>query len=687
MMKYWIIPLVLCGISGGNAYGNPTDLEEVVSIGSRSEKPLKDQSGNVAVIGVRDISAIQATHIAELTSRIAGINFSRNDGQEYLSSIRSPILTGAGSCGAFLMTQDGIPLRSSGFCNANELFEAFTEQAERIEVMRGPASALYGSNALHGMINVITPPANTDNGHMSVEGGANDFIRFNFSKGVLVGQHGLRLMSSITHDGGYREDSGYDQQKINLRHDYKGDIWDISTALMLTNLDQETAGYITGFEAYKDRAISKTNPNPEAFRKAKSLRYWSKFSADIKDELRLQLTPYFRALDMKFLMHFIPGQPLEENSQTSIGLQSGLYFNEGGNVEIITGADVEYTRGVLRQTQDKPTEGSAFLRATIPMGKHYDYDVDSIMAAAFVQTDIAITSKLHLVMGARLDYMRYDYNNNMIAGRSRSDGTLCGFGGCRYSRPESRIDDFTSLSPKIGLLYHFQNDHDFYLNIDHGFRAPQATELYRLQGNQNIANLGRENLQSLSFGFRGGRDSFTYDISFYAMKKDHYIFQDSSSFNVDNGKSDHLGTDVMVKFDVNEHLSVRANMSLARHRYKFDYVSNGINLMYKDIDSAPHNFGSMQIIWHLSDDIMTEFEWAHMGSYFLDPENLHRYEGHDYFNLRANFKVTEKAKLFLRIMNIADIKYAERADYTSFTHERYFPGKPRSFYLGTAVNF
>ena len=43
------------------------------------------------------------------------------------------------------------------FANINELFEAHGEVAERIDVIKGPASALYGSNAIHGVINVITP--------------------------------------------------------------------------------------------------------------------------------------------------------------------------------------------------------------------------------------------------------------------------------------------------------------------------------------------------------------------------------------------------------------------------------------------------------------------------------------------------------------------------------------------------
>ncbi len=685
--KFCLSLLAMVIFSGETAFTAESELEEVVSTASRSEKPLSEQSGNLILIAKDDLDFIKLTHFSELAVRTAGVNFSRNNGQEYLASIRSPIFTGAGACGAFLMAQDGIALRSAGFCNVNELFEAFTEQAQRIEITKGPGSALYGSNALHGMINVITPPANVNDGSLSVEAGAWDFIRFNISQGVKGKRHGLRVMASITHDGGWRDQSGFDQQKINLRHDYSGDVWAISSNLFLTNLDQETAGFITGLDAFKDRQISKSNPNPEAFRKAKSLRYWSRFSTQVSDGLRWQFTPYIRALDMKFLMHFLPGQPLEENSQTSIGLQNGFYFNEGSHLEIIAGADFEYTRGSLKQTQVNPTEGSLFLRTTIPSGKQYDYDVDSLMAAAFLQGDWAITAKLHMLGGVRLEYSQYDYTNNMLSGRTDENGVACGFGGCRYSRPDSRKDDFTAFSPKIGLLYKYHDSHNIYLNLSQGFRAPQATELYRLQRAQQVADLKKVSLKNIELGFRGQQDFISYNISFYAMKKDNYILRDSSFFNVDGGKSDHIGADVMVKLDVSDTLSVRGNVSFARHRYAFDFISGSANLNGNDIDTAPRHFGSMQVTWKPTDKIMAELEWVHMGAYYLDPENLHKYEGHDYLNLRAAFQVTDRYGVFLRLINLTDAKYAERADWTRFTDERYFPGKPRALYMGVDVQF
>ena len=147
------------------------------------------------------------------------------------------------------------------------------------------------------------------------------------------------------------------------------------------------------------------------------------------------MTPYVRVTEMAFMQHFLPGKPLEENGQESVGFQSAYYSEVNDNLKFSLGLDGEVSQGYLKQTQENPTEGSAFLQATIPEGKHYDYEVDASMIAPFLHLDWRFTDSLKLTAGIRYEQMSYDYDNQMLDGRTRDDGTECGFGGCRYSRP------------------------------------------------------------------------------------------------------------------------------------------------------------------------------------------------------------------------------------------------------------
>ncbi|MBT4491184.1 MAG: TonB-dependent receptor, partial [Rhodospirillaceae bacterium] len=138
--------------------GKPKEyrLDDVVVTGTRQPAQLRNLSRNTAVIRDDDIDLVKPGHVAESLNRVSGMNIHRGNGQEHLTAIRSPVLTGGAGAGSFLYLQDGVPLRAAGFGNVNGLFEAHTEQAGSIEVVRGPGSALYGSNAVHGMINVLS---------------------------------------------------------------------------------------------------------------------------------------------------------------------------------------------------------------------------------------------------------------------------------------------------------------------------------------------------------------------------------------------------------------------------------------------------------------------------------------------------------------------------------------------------
>ena len=349
-------------------------MEQVIVTATQQDENTLDLAMGVSVLDREDLETVRAVHINQAFQRVSGAWISRGNGQESLTALRSPVLTGPGSCGAFFMASDGISLRAPGFCNVNQLFDANTEQAARIEVLKGPSTALYGSGAMHGVINVITPsPTDSLVHRASFEAGPHDYRRGRYFISNTLGGHGLLLAANATSDGGYKRSSGLDQQKASLRHRMNGDNVGIDSIFTGTRLRQDTAGFITGFKAYKDSRRKKENPNPEAYRDADSLHFQSTIAVDLDDFSRLTFTPYWRDNEMEFLQHFLPWQPVEKNGHESFGLNS-KYYRSGTWLETVSGIDLETTDGWLKEIQDAPFSPNQ------PQGRHYDYQVDALVA-------------------------------------------------------------------------------------------------------------------------------------------------------------------------------------------------------------------------------------------------------------------------------------------------------------------
>ncbi len=670
--------MVCAGFCSQSLSADQDVLDEIVVIASKSEQQLRSVTSTVGFLDSTDLETINHTHINEAMQRIPGVWISRGNGQEHLTAIRSPVLTGAGGCGAFLMSQDGVSLRAAGFCNVNELFESTSELADRVEVIKGPGSAIYGSNALHGVVNVQTKAPVDALKELNLEAGPYDYYRSKIS----LSNAQWRFDFSGTTDGGYKDDSGFDQQKLLIKHQRETDRRKITTTFSYTNLNQETAGFIQGDEVYKDSGQKRDNPNPEAYRDARSYRLVSDIRQTLGDG-SLTLRPYLRSVDMTFLQHFLPGQAIEENGHDSIGLQS-LWKNDAGNWQ--WGIDLEYTQGFLEETQPNVTDsGSAFLVATIPPGKHYDYEVDAMVAAVFGQYQMDVNDAFSLTLGLRYEYTDYDYDNRMLDGRTRDDGTPCGFGGCRFNRPADRSDSFNNWSPKFGFVYNFSDANQLYGQLTRGFRAPQATELYRLQGGQSVTNIDPVELDSIELGFRASYSSGHYEVTAFAMEKDNFIFRDTSRQNVDNGETSHLGIELSLVHDFTDTLSGRWSFTYARHEYDNNPTLSAVPVKGNDIDTAPRTLGSATLTWTPQSKTNIELEWVHIGEYYEDPQNNNEYEGHDLLHLRASYDYSERLRLSARVMNLTDEDYAERADF-GFGNHRYFVGTPVSLFLGARIS-
>ncbi|WP_293748430.1 TonB-dependent receptor [uncultured Paraglaciecola sp.] len=662
------LALILLCIS---AFGQTQEqaIEKITVTATRSNNNVMDVSSNISWLDDESLRLIEQQHINQVLVRIPGGWISRGNGQEHLTAIRSPVLTGAGGCGAFFIAQDGVSLRAPGFCNVNQLFDANTEQASSLEVLRGPASTMYGSNAEHGVINILTPnPFDVERSSLSLSMGPHDYSRGMFSLSTASEQHGFLLYGNLTKDGGYLDDSGFEQQKVNLIHQYQNKKWQIKNVVAVTNLNQETAGFISGFEVYKDAELKRQNPNPEAFRNSQSARAYSQINYVENDTTSLTITPYVRWTDMQFLQHFLPWQPIEENSQASVGLQV-QFQKDYGDLTWLSGVDADYTQGQLTETQANDFSPS------LPSGVHYDYKVSASVYAPFAKLQWTATAQLELSAGVRYEHTKYDYDNRLSTGSACAQGVE----NCRFTRPEDQVVDYDNWSYQLNANYALTANKRFYAQYSTGYRSPQATELFRLQAGQILAELDAENVHSFELGYRGQSQAFFYDVTLFSMQKDNFIFQDTNRQNISNGETSHRGVEVAVSYQW-QSFYASANGTFAKHQYDSNLTLSRSNIQGNEIDTAPEHMGSMQLGWRGDSAEFIELEWVHQGNYYLNPENSAEYSGHNLLNIRTGWAINEKLDISARISNLTDEDYAERADF-GFGSYRYFVGEPRALYV------
>ncbi len=674
-----LLSLLLCPIAASPAMASAA-IDEIVVTTQRRDQSRLEYAGNIDRLDRELIASVQHQHIHELLSRVAGVWIDRMSGQEYLTAIRSPVLSGPGSCGSFLLLEDGIPVRPAGFCNVNQFFEVVTEQAQSIEVIRGPGDAVYGSNALHGIVNTLMPePGPAGAPAAAVEIGSNRYFRGRAQLPLAGSQKWLASLL-FADDGGFRDDSGYTQYKLHAKRAISLDSGGLMLGFSATDLDQDTAGSISGFNAYTDPALNRSNPNPEAFRRASAQRLYGRWTRPVRG-FELDVRPFLRHSNMDFLQHFLPGKPLEENGHISTGVLTSLSRSRSGR-QTDFGIDIEWSDMFLKETQADPAEGSAFLVETRPQGKHYDYDVTSFNAAIFYQTSIELAERWTLGIGGRLETMQYRYDNRMLDGNTRDDGSECGFGGCLYTRPADRDDSFTDFAPKLSLRFALRGGLSAYARLTRGFRAPQTTELYRLQSGQSVADLVSERIDSLELGLVSVGGDVSLELAVFAMRKRDSIFRDSEGFNVSGARTRHDGIEASLDWSLSRAWSLGIDATYARHRYDFNSAAAGGSTFVsgRDVDTAPRWLGSIELGYAGNGRFSASLQWLALGEYFLEPANAFRYPGHALANLRAGIRLTPDIKMIGRVNNLFDRDIADRADY-AFGSYRYWPGRGRELFL------
>ncbi len=630
---------------------------------------LETDPGSVSFIDETLVSETLADHPAEILNVLPGVNIHTNSGQEHLIAIRSPVLNGGAGQGSFLILQNGVPTRSPAFGNVNMLFETHHEIADSIGVVRGPGSAAYGSNAVHGVVDLFLPSAETSGTDFTISSSTLSRTRGD----IVIGNGSQVLGLSVQHDAGWRDDTSVDQQKLYLATVVEFAGWNGQAWLSAMNLNQETGGFIQGFEAYEDEGVSESNPNPEAFRDAQFVMAAIDLNRSF-GEYDVNVTPYARWQEMEFRQHFLPYKGFEENSHSAFGVM-GDVTRRYDDLRWTVGGMVDTASGDLLETQPEPF-GFFPGDSRFPVGVHYDYTVETLALALWGELEYEISDDIRVLAGLRTETHDYDYTTRAPSGVNG-----------RFNVPADRSDSFDLVTPKLGIIWDDAiGNVALYANYARGQRAPQASDLYRLQSLQTVGEVKSETLDSLEIGARGavldGRVYF--DIAAYVMEKENYFFRDAQGLNVIGGRTDHVGIEGQASFEVTDTVTVSGNLSWAEHTYAFNRAANGI-VDGNPIDSAPEWLGDLRIAWAPTERFDASLSLEYVGEFFTNEANTASYDGHTVASARASYDLTDELEAFVIIRNLTDERYADRADF-AFGNHRYFPGEPMNATFGVRAS-
>jgi outer membrane receptor protein involved in Fe transport len=665
-------------------------LEEVTVTETREAIPLSESSASIAVIKEKTIKFAAPTHPQQLFTQIPGVAVNVTNGEGHTMGIRQKI----GTDPVYLYLEDGIPIRATGFFNHNALYEVNIPQAGGVEVLKGIGSALYGSDAIGGTVNILTnKPTNQSGAGLSAEAGSYGWYRI--LGDINSGQKefgALRADVNVSHTDGWRDSTAYDRLSTNLRWDYapSGDTV-LKTILGYTKIDQQT-GANSALTPTEYENTPTVNARPVAYRKVDALRLSTNIDHYIGENELVSITPYFRnnQMDLNGSYNFSTssaGDPrIEKSEVTSLGVLAKWRkdFPKALRARVIVGFDYDYSPG--KRTEDAisfAAPGCSVPGTAVSSQKFncytvgpriYDYDVTYQSASPYLHTEFSPVEKLRVTAGLRYDSLSYDMTNNLTAG-DLVNGTK------HYWQNASGSQSFSKVNPKLGLNYALTPLTHIYASYKQGFRAPSEGNLFRaghdttLVRGQTKANdllqLKPIKADQYEVGMRGDVRGWNYDLTGYSLKKQDDILSQRDALNqitisTNNGSTKHQGVELGVGTAFTEQWRWDLAYTYAKHTYE-SWVTNqftGANNTGKNVESAPNQFGSSRLTWTPTKKISTQLEWVKMGSYWLDAANTGKYKGHELLNLRANYEIQKGISVSGRVMNLTDKRYADSAGGT-----------------------
>ena len=688
------------------------NLQEVIVSASREQQQRKEVPAAIGVLTAKQIKETKAFGIEQLVNQTAGIFMSTSkaaSNEQHFMAARSPISTKS----LFLYVEDGLPIRPVAVFNHNALLEMNSTVFNRIEILKGPASSIYGSEAIGGSFNFITKiPTKDFSGAISIQGNDIGLSRIDLEAattakekyGFYVGGH------YVQRNNGPVGHSDYEKFAISFKN-----VNDFSDSLQWTNMvtfidyRSDMSGSISE-KNYTDGDYKSNQTFTE--REAKSLRFRSTLNKTWNAKHKTAFNFIYRNNEMNQIPSYRIKQNRNAGQLTGTGtgeinsnkfksyvglVQHKINFNFA-NATLIVGATADYSpQDYVAETinVEVDTNSATNIGYTVNNGNYIlNYDADIFNYASYAQFEINPLEKLKVTGAIRYDGFSYDYNNRIdnIAGVEDTKVT------------------YTNWSPKLGFNYNFIRNAGVYASYSNGFTPPQTATLFRNSKNNSVGNTIFD-LAPASFnnyeigGYFVLPSKLKLDMAIYRLNGFDRLISlrdDDGSFVQKNaGKTRSQGIELGASYSFLNKFSLRYSGSYASHKY-LSFIDNNIDYSNTEMVTAPKYIATITLQYKPIEKLLITLEHEQIGKYNTSFENqaiigtdvndnnimgTTTYKGHNIFNFKATYNY-KQFEVWGQALNIFDTLYAVRASYSKWSKQNtYSIGNPRTFHFGIKYNF
>lgn len=485
---------VLLILFGGQVIGAPQSdardaedeqsIDEIVVVAHKVERSVRDIAGNVTVVSREDLSANLSATVADVFRYSPGIDYEASGSRFGTEGIN---IRGIGG-NRVAMLVDGVPLSDQfdvgSFSNATRDF-INAGLVERIEVLHGPASALYGSSAIGGVVAVRTPDPSDLIRNGNVGGDATLYWRgadesTHGTGMVAFGDSSLGVLVGGSLRSGHETESAAVDQSLDLRNYDRqsalfklvkdtdaGQTWrfgvihqasDVTSDLnsMLGTGRYRSTSALQGDDEYTLDLVNVEYEfgSPEAWIDSGVARAYyetAEISQQTLDERGLSSSPvsidrYFN-FDQQIQGAEINLQKNLDGKNTSHKLGFGLEYRERETTEYRDGLSTSMVDG----TSTNVILGEVFPLRDFPVSESAEW-------GAYFE-DVMSIGNWSLIGAVRLDRYELSPSNDPMYAED-------------YPFAEIVSLEESDVSPKLGVIYRLNPDTDLFVQYSHGFRAP-----------------------------------------------------------------------------------------------------------------------------------------------------------------------------------------------------------------------